>query len=137
MTIKEFQSLAKENRSEHEEQVEVVNYLRKNKILHFAIPNGGQRHKKTARDLKAEGVVPGVPDLMIAVPNRHYHALFIEMKRRPKTLKSSKKSYSGITVSDNQKVWLQYLNHNNYKAVVCYGADEAIDVIEEYMEDVV
>jgi len=159
MTLKEFQNLAKERRSEHEEQKEVVRYLTDNKILHTSMPNenkytgiiaglltpffGSAKAQNTARKIstfierkmKAEGKQKGYPDLIIDVPNRHYHGLRIEMKRRPKTLKSGKKSYAGIKVSEHQQAWLQELNQRNYKAIVCYGSDEAIDAIEEYMED--
>ena len=45
-------------------------------VLIFAIPNGGKRSIRTALTLKAEGVVPGVPDLFIPE-----WRLFIEMKR--------------------------------------------------------
>lgn len=136
MTSTEYRELAKEARSEHQEQVEVVKYLRRNKILHFAVPNGGHRHKKTARDLKEEGVVAGVPDLVITEPNNYYHGLFIEMKRRPKTLKNGEKSFIGINVSDNQQTMMQELRHRNYECVVCYGADEAIEAIESYVGNI-
>jgi len=132
----EFLALYKEARSEHQEQVEVVKYLRRKEILHYAIPNGGQRYKKTALDLKAEGVVSGVPDLCICEPNKYFHGLYIEMKKRPKTLKSGKKSYNGIKVSDSQNIWHQKLRHRNYECIVAYGADEAIEAIDEYMENI-
>lgn len=48
----------------------------KNYII-FAIPNGGSRNKIEAKNLKAEGVLAGVPDLQIIAPNK---TLFIEMK---------------------------------------------------------
>ncbi len=46
----------------------------------FAIPNGGWRDKVTAARLKAEGVVPGVPDLFLAVPRDGKAGLWLEMK---------------------------------------------------------
>lgn len=67
MKSKDYVEMVKESRTEHQEQVEVNNYCTKNKILMFAILNGGHRHKKTAVDLKAEGVKAGVPDMFIAV----------------------------------------------------------------------
>lgn len=159
MTLKELQSLAKENRSEHEEQVEVVKYLRKNKILHTSMPNenkyggvirgilknfkvGQQVANKIAamvtskieRTLREEGKQKGYPDLLIDEPNRHYNGLRIELKRRRKQLKT-KLSTSHTKISPEQQEWINRLNEKGYKAVVCYGSDEAIDVIEEYMED--
>ena len=136
MKSSEFIALCKEKRNEHEEQKEVVEYLRTQKILFYAVPNGGKRHIKTALNLKEEGVVAGVPDLCICEPNKYYHGLYIEMKQRPKTLKSGKKSYRGISASDTQRVWHQELRHRNYACVVACGADEAIKVIEKYMENV-
>jgi hypothetical protein len=54
------------------------------KNLLFHIPNGGSRHKLEAINLKRGGVIPGIPDLMLAVPRisgwDFYHGLFIEMK---------------------------------------------------------
>lgn len=32
--------------------------------LLFAVPNGGHRHPATAKKLKAEGVVAGIPDML-------------------------------------------------------------------------
>jgi len=136
MTSKEFINQCKEARTEHEEQIEVVKYLKRNKILHTAVPNGGKRHIKTASDLKAEGVTAGYPDLIIEEPNKYYHGLRIELKRRAKTLKSGKKSVSHTKVSDEQTKWIRELNDRGYRTVVCYGADEAIEVVEDYMENV-
>ena len=63
--------------SEHYEQALVIQFMRRNypEVLIFAIPNGGQRNAATGARLKAEGVVPGVPDLFIPA-----WGLFIEMK---------------------------------------------------------
>lgn len=46
----------------------------------FAVPNGGRRDGVTGARLKAEGVLAGVADLILLVPNAGYHALLIEMK---------------------------------------------------------
>jgi len=131
---KDFISLCKENRSEHDEQVEVVKYLERLGVAYTAIPNGGKRHKKTAVDLKREGVKAGYPDILIDEARKGYHGLRIEMKRRAKTLKSGKKSTSHTSVSEEQKKWIETLNKNGFLAVVCYGEDEAIEVINEYFK---
>ena len=96
----------------------------------FAIPNGGSRARTTARfsseafRMKREGIRPGVPDLMLAVPKNGLAGLFIEMKRAVKSLSR---------VSEEQKQWHKRLSDIGYKVVVAYGADEAISSICEYL----
>lgn len=89
--------------------------------LVFAIPNGGDRHPAVAAKLKAEGVKPGVPDLFLPVAKGIYHGLFIEMK-------AAKGRPSNV-----QKEWLRQLAHQGFKTAVCYGWEEAKEVIEEYL----
>jgi len=88
----------------------------------FAIPNGGARSKATAGKLKAEGVRPGVPDLMLPVARGGYHGLYIEMKA------------VGGRTSDEQKAWIAGLRENGYRVEVCVGADAAWRVLCEYLE---
>src|SRR5687768_14847121 len=78
----------------------------------FAIPNGGWRHKVTARILQAEGVRPGVPDLFVACPSRQLkkHGLFIELKRIDGTASD---------VRPAQREWGDRLRHHGYAVVVC------------------
>ena len=135
MTSKEYRELSLADRPEDIEQIEVVEWMRKNNVLHYAIPNGGKRHFKTASDLKKQGVSAGVPDLCIPIPNDDYHGLYIEMKRRPKILKNGKKSYTNSSVSKTQSSWIGTLNAFKYYAAICYGSDEAIKVIKEYLEN--
>ena len=135
MTSKEYRELSLADRPEDIEQIEVVEWMRKNNVLHYAIPNGGKRHVKTASDLKKQGVSAGVPDLCIPIPNNDYHGLYIEMKRRPKILKNGKKSYTNSSASISQLEWISKLNALGYKSTICYGSDEAIKVIKEYLEN--
>lgn len=94
----------------------------------FHIPNGGSRHIAEAGKLKAMGVRRGVPDLFLPVQNYNrsadsgYIGLFIELKK------------IGGKVPPEQLIWIEYLNNQGYKAVVCYGWEEARDVIEEYLK---
>lgn len=114
--------------SEHHEQVIVNRYCLIRKIPMFAIPNGTYlngttlQRAKQMNHLKAEGLRKGVPDLFIPVAKKGYHGLFIEMKR-----------IKGSTTSKEQKEWIALLELQGYKAVVCKGSEEAIEVIEEYM----
>ena len=88
----------------------------------FAIPNGGIRDLGTALKLKAEGVKKGIPDLFMPLAKNGFHGLFIELKTETGKL------------SKEQKEWQQRLNLNGYKAVVCFGYKEAIEVIKNYAE---
>ena len=110
--------------TESQEQKVVVQWLRWNKILFYHVPNGGERNIWTARNLKAEGVEAGVPDLCLPIGSAcgRYHGLYIELKR-----------VSGGSLSERQRWWLEQLNKNGYLAVVCQGAEETIRVIQDYL----
>ena len=116
--------------TEHEEQVQLMSWCmlmadrtgNREYDMIFAIPNGGARQKATAGKLKAEGVKPGVPDLMLPVQRGEYAGLFLEMKRR-----------KGGTVSAEQKSWMTALTAQGYKCLVCHGAEEAMAAIQNYM----
>lgn len=89
----------------------------------FAVPNGGKRDARTASKLKEEGVVAGVSDLILLVPNRFYGALLIEMK----TTKGKQ--------SKLQSEWEQTItSKGEYKYVVCHSMDEFISEINDYLK---
>ena len=113
--------------SESQEQINLFTWanLQACKIpelkLLFHIPNGGKRNIVTAKRLKAEGVKAGVPDLFLPVPRGGFHGLFIEMKAgKTKTTKK-------------QDAWITDLRQQGYKAVVCYGCEQAMKEIKEYL----
>ena len=89
--------------------------------LLFAIPNGGARTQRYGARLKAEGMRPGVPDLMLAVPRGGHNALFIELKQGKGRL------------SLNQKAMLKLLEAQGYATVVPYGFEQARAAIENYL----
>lgn len=72
---------------EHSEQVALMQWVLWHKKdypeleLLFAIPNGGDRDKRTAGRLKAEGVKPGVSDMMLPVARHGKHGIWIELKK--------------------------------------------------------
>ena len=117
-------------RTEAEEQEAVIRWAflesgwRPELRMLFHIPNGGTRNKREAVHLKELGVKAGVPDLFLAVPWDGFHGLFIEMKRASKTAR----------VSPEQREWIQALTENGYRAVVCYGFEQARDAIINYLE---
>lgn len=113
-------------KTEHGEQVAVIEWAQLHEsqypylyLLH-AIPNGGARHIATARRLKVEGVKRGCPDLHLPLAHGDYIGLWIEMKR------------PGGKVSPEQEKWITDLRALGHRAVVCYGADEAILELERY-----
>ena len=87
----------------------------------FHVPNGGRRDRITAVRLKAEGVKPGVPDIMLPVPRGGYHGLWIELK------------VGGGKPSKEQREWQDYLNAAGYCALLCYGWQTAREEIELYL----
>lgn len=89
----------------------------------FHVPNGGSRNAIEAKNLKRQGVKAGVPDLFLALPNKKYHGLFIEMK------------YGKNKPTSYQKEWIEYLNSVGYLAVICYGAEQALDILKKYIND--
>lgn len=107
--------------TEAQEQEAVVEFCTWRRIPVFHIPNGGYRNPREAAKLKAQGVKPGVPDLCIPVARGGYHGLYIEMKvgkNKP---------------TEHQEKWLKLLNEQGYKAIVCYGALNAICAIKRYV----
>lgn len=91
--------------------------------LMFAVPNGGARSAITGARLKAEGVLPGVPDVFLAYPAGGLHGLFIEMKRA-----------RGGTTSAAQKIVGELLSRAGYGVAVCHGWQDARDTVIRYME---
>ena len=109
--------------SEADCQVAIIDYCDFKHYTVFHVPNGGTRNKREAKNLKRQGVRPGVPDLVFPVAKRGYHGLYIELKvgrNKP---------------TEKQIEWIDTLNANGYKAVVCVGYDDAKSTIDWYMED--
>ena len=100
--------------------------------LLFAVPNGSYRNLVTAAKLKAEGVTPGVADLLLLVPrafkandNDEWYIIFglcIEMK----TKRGSQ--------SQAQKEWQKKVEEYGYKYAVCRSVEEFIKEINYYLD---
>lgn len=106
--------------TEHAEQVGFVTWFRLKfpGVLIFAIPNGGKRSLKTAKDLKAEGATPGIPDLF--VPELK---LWVEMKRA-----------SGGVLSQQQQQIIEYLGNCGYTVIVGKGAQDASRKVMDFLK---
>lgn len=117
---------SKPRHEEHNLQTACVNWFRWqyptfSKML-IAVPNGGRRDAITGAMLKAEGVLAGVADLILLIPNRRYHSLLIELKTK-----------SG-TQSKAQKEWQQEVERLGYsKYILVRSIDEFINEINDYL----
>lgn len=114
-------------RSEDTEQINVMEWARWNvskypelKWLHH-IPNGGSRNKREAVKLKQMGVKAGVSDICLPYPKGIYCGLYIEMK------------FGNNRKTEEQKEFLQDMEKAGHFVATCYSAEDAIRVIEEYL----
>lgn len=115
-------------RSEDTEQINVVSWANWNANHYpelrwlFHVPNGGSRNKQEAVKFKQMGVKAGVSDLCLPYPKGIYCGLFIEMK------------YGNNRQQDTQKEFLTDMAAAGHFVATCYSAEEAIKVLEEYLE---
>lgn len=92
--------------------------------LLFHIPNGERRDIKTAMKLKAMGVIPGVPDLFLPVPNRDgRHGLWIEVKAGKNKL------------TENQRQFSDKVGSKGYDFAEVRSVEEFFQVVSEYLQD--
>lgn len=87
----------------------------------YHIPNEGKRTARHGAELKRQGLKRGVPDICLPAARGKYHGLYIEMKvgkNKP---------------TDSQTRYLKFLAAQGYAPVVCYGADDAIKIIIQYL----
>lgn len=112
--------------TEHNLQVACVNWFRMQyphaRHLLFAIPNGGQRNAVVAARMKAEGVLAGVPDLLLAAPSNGAHGLFIEMKN----------GRAG-RVSEEQGRMIAGLQAQGYRVEVCRSFEDFVETVRDYL----
>ncbi len=87
----------------------------------FAVPNEGKRTRATASRMKAEGMFPGVADLILLLPRGGFHGACIEMK-----------SKSG-RMRPEQSEWLENRKKDGYFVVTCYSYEGAVNELETYM----
>lgn len=89
----------------------------------YHVPNGGQRNKKTAADLKRQGVKSGVSDLVVMEGRGGWLGLYVEFKATPPKHAATQPS---------QREWLEKADHRGYCAVLARGLEEAKAVLREY-----
>lgn len=124
--------------SEEQQQITVVSWYKHKYPLFqdciIAIVNERTKKKnvplwvwaKYLNKLKRMGMKKGASDLFIAVPRGIYHGLFIEMKDEGKT-------YCSVTKEQREHIGLMQLM--GYRAEWAPGADKAMKIIAEYMDE--
>ncbi len=84
--------------------------------------NEGTRSALQTHRLIKEGLLPGMPDIVVLVARKPWHSLLIEFKRR-----------KGGVVSPAQKETITYLNSEGMLAIVAFGWDDAREATIKYM----
>lgn len=111
--------------SESQEQIAAMEWLRLQypNIAEHTMHIGNERKASyfVGYIMKQMGVLKGASDLFMAWPSGGFHGLFIEVKS--KTGKPT--AY--------QLAFLERMNKVGYLAKVCYGADEVISTMREYI----
>lgn len=99
-------------------------------VMH--IPNGGQRNAIVGAKLKAQGTVPGYPDIMVFHPRRVFRVVNSE---------NDAQLYAGLALelkvwpnkpSEAQRHIHALLKEAGWQVCVCYGIDEVCDAVNEY-----
>ena len=86
----------------------------------FAVPNGGTRNGREAVQLKREGALAGVADLVIVIEGA---VLFVEMKT-----KNNKQQ-------ESQKVFQKNVERLRHQYVVCHSLQEFQLAIERFIKE--
>ena len=111
--------------TESNEQIAAMDWLRAqhpNIALHtLHIGNERKASYYAGYIMKRMGVLKGASDLFMAWPSGGFHGLFIEVK-----------SKTGRP-SAEQKAFLQRMKDVGYRAEICYGAEEVISTMKDYI----
>ncbi len=111
--------------TESNEQIAAMDWLRAQypKIADHTLHIGNERKASyyAGYIMKRMGVLKGASDLFMAWPAGGFHGLFIEVKS-----KIGKPSVE-------QKAFLQRMKDVGYRAEICYGAEEVISTMKEYI----
>ncbi len=106
-------------------QIAAVRYFRaqypKLNEVFFSVPNGGKRTLAEAKIMKAEGIVSGVADLLLLLPNGEHAFLALECK----TEKGRQ--------TDLQKNWQKAVEKLGAKYVIFRSVAEFIEIIDNYL----
>lgn len=90
----------------------------------FAVPNGGRRDAITGADLKKEGTLAGVADLVLLKQTKSYGALLIEMKTPTGRQSKSQMEWERDVTAEGE-----------YRYVVCRSLDDFMREVNDYLAD--
>ncbi len=114
-------SLSKKPVTERKLQEKVADHIRKKGLLSSCFTAGTAFMKHQRINLYKMGYSNGTPDMVIFEPRGPYFGLLIEMKtERGKA-------------SNAQKGWAFALMQRGYYCAICFSAEEAITIIDDYM----
>lgn len=122
---------------EKTEQIELINYFKKNNYFYFSIGNENNHsflNKQLAIKIeaknKAMGKIKGVPDLCIFTENT---IIFLELKRQRPILKSGKLGIPTNKPTEEQMQFIAKANRYKYAhGFIAYGCDDAIEFINKF-----
>jgi len=140
---------------EDTEHIRVVQWVKDNLpgVIAFHVPNEGRKTTFERYKTSLMGILKGCPDFIVLYPKHGenktdssgntyrelmYNGLMIELKAPEHNRVVLKGKHTGKIVkskgklSAEQEVLLQKLNQLKYRAVCCFGADEAIDELRQY-----
>ena len=95
--------------------------------LLIAVPNGGYRTPKTGAQMRYEGAVSGVSDLILLFPSGGKASLCLETK------KPKRKGSSAGAQSNNQKAWQMLVEQYGNVYAVYHGLLEFVRIICSYL----
>lgn len=124
------------NHIEHQHQVALISWARRVRLepasdvkegatiadYLLAIPNGGRRDAREGARLKAEGVKPGVSDLLLPLRRGGYAGLWLELKA------------PGEKPNPRQRDWIERMTRAGYFATWCDDWTKAAQVITDYLD---
>ncbi len=121
----ESSSVVVKRHTESNEQIAAMDWLRAQhpQIALHTLHIGNERKASyyVGYIMKRMGVLKGASDLFMAWPCGGFHGLFIEVK-----------SKTGRP-SAEQKAFLQRMRDVGYRAEICYGAEEVISTMKDYL----
>jgi len=90
----------------------------------FSTLNGVRVSIGTATKMKRAGMTRGIVDIILPAKNKYYSSLFVELK------------HGDNKPSKDQLDYISFLNKQGHLALVCWGFEEAINVIENYLMNI-